>query len=437
MMSFRARLLAGQVTTLGVTIASAVVAILALETTTRSADRVAAQLVSDVAVADELRLDGERLVATSRGYLLSGEESYKVRARGVDAQLDSALGRLSNAHPDAIAQLERDVRAYRDVVTRAETQRALTSDPRAVLDIFDRELQPTRIAFEHDLNGFVEHEQARYETARRRARLLAHGAQAALVATSVIAVALTIGLGVLFVRAMTRHFQRVEDATAAAKMVATAREELMTVVSHDLRTPLQSIMLNASMLGGCDAKRIEAIERAANAMQALIDDLLDTARIEHDEIALHREPFAVGPLLADAVGLSAHSAVQRGVTLTSRASPELVVEMDRQRVVQILSNLIGNALKFVPVGGQVTVSAVGDERAVRFTVADTGSGIATEQLPHIFDRYYRPEQADQSGLGLGLYICRRLVEAHHGNIGVESIVGVGTTFWFTLPAGPA
>ncbi len=437
-MSFRTRLLVVQATALVITIASAVVAIVALEVTTHSADRVTAKLVRNVALAEELRLDGERLVATSRGYLLSGEESYHSRSRGLEAQLDATLDRIVHLSADDVSPIERAAHAYVEMVRTANAQRAVADDPHAVLEIFDRELRSKRDTFERDVDDFVQLEQARFEAGRQHLRSLARGAQGVLVVTSALAVALSIGIGVFAGRALTRHVQRAEAATTAAQSVVAAREELMAVVSHDLRSPLQAIVLNASLLGGGDQRRIDAIERAASMMRALVDDLLDTARITSGEIDLHRERCDADGLLTEVVEMHASSARERGIELSVVPASSLALDVDRRRIFQILSNLIGNALRFVAPGGRVTVSAIGDDKEVQFDVSDTGSGIPADQLAHVFERYYRADrQEDQEGLGLGLYICRRLVEAHRGRIGVESVVGTGTTFWFTLPIGPA
>ena len=440
-MSFRRRLLVGQATALAITIANAVIAIVALEATTRSADRVTAQLVNDVALAEQLRFNGERLVATSRGYLLNGEDDYLVRARGREAQLDATLERIARGPDHVVSQIERDAHAYIDVAKQAESQRALASDPRAVLETFDRQLEPRRVAFERDVDGFVALQQARYEAGRSHAHGLARGAQAVLAVTSAIAVVLSVGLGVLFVRTMTRHFHRVEKAAVAAQSVAAAREELIAVVSHDLRSPLQAIMLNARLLGRGDPRHVDAIGRAAASMRALLDDLLDTARVDGGALQLHRERCDAERLLAEAVEAFASTALEGRVALTGQAPAAFMVEVDRQRILQILSNLIGNALRFVSPGGSVTVTVAGGDREARFAVTDTGSGIPADQLSRVFERYYRSGHhaghAGHAGLGLGLYICRQLVEAHRGQIGVESVVGAGTTFWFTIPAGPA
>jgi signal transduction histidine kinase len=126
------------------------------------------------------------------------------------------------------------------------------------------------------------------------------------------------------------------------------------------------------------------------------------------------------------------------IKLESHVAPNLpLVLADATRISQVLSNLVGNAVKFTGRGGLISISAERGEGEVRFSVIDTGSGIPPEQLPHIFGRFWQAKSADRRGIGLGLAIAKGIVEAHRGRIWVESSVGLGSTFYFTLPTAPA
>jgi signal transduction histidine kinase len=227
----------------------------------------------------------------------------------------------------------------------------------------------------------------------------------------------------------------------AARAATEAREHTLAVVAHDLRNPLTAIRMDAEMLrsilgpglGDFERSSLVRIDDVATRMDGLIQDLLDVSRMERGGPALDLAAHDAGELLAEAADTLRPLAAAHGLRLEVRGCPA-PVHADGARVVQVVSNLVGNAVKFTPEGGAVTLSCEPDGEEVRFAVADTGSGIEPEQLPHIFGAFWQARHADRRGLGLGLSIARGFVEAHGGRIWVESEPGRGTTFFFTLPA---
>jgi signal transduction histidine kinase len=233
----------------------------------------------------------------------------------------------------------------------------------------------------------------------------------------------------------------------AAAEAARQRETLMAMVAHDLKNPVATIDLALKVLTQDDHTRapgggeqamerhaIGIIQRAAGRMYRLIHGLLDLSRADEGRLALEVGPIDPAAMIADAV--DAHSTLADGGGITLQAAIEarlLPVLADRERVAQILSNLVGNALKFTPRGGRVTVGASPSAAGVRFFVEDTGPGIAPEHLGRVFDRFWHAENNNRYGAGLGLYIAKTIVEAHGGSIGVESTLGAGAHFHFTLP----
>lgn len=236
-----------------------------------------------------------------------------------------------------------------------------------------------------------------------------------------------------------------------AKTAVRARDETLAIVSHDLRNPLAAILANAGLLekrlqgdeGERLRQRAQAIRRSANRMNHMIRDLLDLARIEAGGLELAPEPQPVGPLLADALEMFLPLAAEKGLDLavepdlegqglSAGATPQIVI--DRERILQVLSNLLGNALKFTPSGGTIRVKPRMEDGLFSIGVLDDGCGIVPGALPRLFDRYWqgRPEERRQ-GAGLGLYIARGIVEAHGGRIWALSEPGKGSAFWFTLP----
>ncbi len=228
------------------------------------------------------------------------------------------------------------------------------------------------------------------------------------------------------------------------KRVEAQREDLVRAVSHDLRTPLTIIQGHAQLLvqmaeatrqDGRQRHSAEAILGAARRMNAMIQDLVDSARLEAGQLRLQREPVELRHFLSD---LLERAKVALDVGRVRVEIPEglLPVNADPDRLERILSNLLSNALKYSPSDTEVKVAVKAAGGEVVVSVADRGVGIAPEDLPHMFERYYRAKAARKTqGLGLGLYITRMLVEAHGDRIWVDSEVGKGSTFSFTLPAG--
>lgn len=227
-----------------------------------------------------------------------------------------------------------------------------------------------------------------------------------------------------------------------SRRAVLAREETLAVVSHDLRNPLSAILASAGVLcrklppgeeGERIRKRAEAIRRSAERMNHLIRDLLDMARIESKRLQLDFALHSLESIVAEAMEMFQPLATEQRIRLTARVDPGCEVLCDRERLLQVLSNLLGNALKFTAAGGSVDVRVRRLEGDVRVEVQDTGMGIDPAALPHIFDRYWQARPSGRAGAGLGLAIARGIVEAHGGRIEAESEPGRGATFWFDLP----
>ncbi|HEU0093121.1 MAG TPA: GAF domain-containing sensor histidine kinase [Vicinamibacteria bacterium] len=233
----------------------------------------------------------------------------------------------------------------------------------------------------------------------------------------------------------------------AAERAAKARDELMAVVAHDLKNPLNTIQLALRALLDSDGsgddeggKRalerhaLGAIQRAADRMYRLIHDLLDVARADAGRLWIQPAPADPEVLLREALEAHCQVAAAKGVTLEAAADEPLPsVLADRERIAQVFSNLIGNALKFTPGGGRVSVRGWRATPGVRFAVEDTGPGIPRDQQPHVFDRFWQATNAPAMGTGLGLSIAKAIVEGHGGSIKVDSAPGQGTRFEFSLP----
>jgi PAS domain S-box-containing protein len=231
---------------------------------------------------------------------------------------------------------------------------------------------------------------------------------------------------------------------AEAQEALRAREDLLAIVSHDLRNPLGVVLASTALLLKSNLppdkqerarRQVEAIQRAGNRMNRLIRDLLDFASIQAGRLSVSKQPQDVGAMVSEVLEVTEPLAAAKSQRLVADVAPELAIRCDHDRVIQLFSNLVGNAVKFTPEGGTITVHATREGEVVRFLVEDTGPGIPAEELPHVFDRYYQAQRKNRDGIGLGLSIARGIVEAHGGRIWVESEDGKGSRFFFTLPSG--
>jgi signal transduction histidine kinase len=222
--------------------------------------------------------------------------------------------------------------------------------------------------------------------------------------------------------------------------VIDAREEILRIVAHDLRSPLNTISMATNLLLDIPAtesdrvKRLKIIKRTGEGMERLIKDLLSVTAIEAGRLSIDPRKLRVEDLFRDASEMLEATVREKSITLTvDRAADLPPVRGDPARVLQVFSNLVGNAVKFTPAGGVITLSAVRADGGVRCAIADTGSGISPEELPRIFGKFWQSKRGDHRGVGLGLAIARGIVEAHGGSIGVRSEVGRGSVFSFSLP----
>ncbi len=224
---------------------------------------------------------------------------------------------------------------------------------------------------------------------------------------------------------------------AEARAAVRLRDEMVAFVSHDLRDPLQAISAATATLrlepqSADNAESIESIARASTQMGRLVQDLLDVSIIEAGRLPLDREPVDLADLMRELQTLAAPQIKARRAHIELALAPGLpAVPMDRHRVLQVLLNLVGNALKFGAPGNRVTIGAERQDDAVRIWVQDSGAGIGAAQLARVFERFWRAGR--DAGVGLGLAVAKGIVEAHGGRIGVTSQLTSGSTFFFTLP----
>ena len=235
-----------------------------------------------------------------------------------------------------------------------------------------------------------------------------------------------------------------KEGEAERERVNRAREEVLSLLSHDLQNSVNALVLNTQLLLRIPAASERELRmrhyglvlgRSADSMGRLIRDMLDVQQIEQGRFRIDARPEPVIPLVREALeplqALADQKAVRLDVRLDSSAR---LAFCDRARIEQVLHNLVGNAIKFVPEGGEVVIETGREASRVRFAVADNGPGLEPDELTHVFDRHWQaPSNTLRRGSGLGLYIVKTIVEAHEGMAWAESTPGKGASFFFTLP----
>jgi len=241
----------------------------------------------------------------------------------------------------------------------------------------------------------------------------------------------------------TRLLDAERAARAQAERAVRVRDEVLAVVAHDLRNPLSRISTTAALLGEealapeNRPRLLGIIQQSSLVMDRLIRDLLDVARLEGGSLRIERRPVSLEAIVRDAAMTFETSASERGIAFETRVPEKHVtIEADAERLQQVIGNLLDNALRLTPDGGRVTLEARREDRRAIISVADTGPGIAPDELPHLFEGFWQGTRHRRGTAGLGLAIAKGIVEAHDGQISVTSTPGKGATFEIALKVAP-
>lgn len=395
-----------------------------------------------ITAAERLRWSAEQIVSTGRGFLISSDTAFLDRLTDAQVRFDEGIRVLTRGATDArTPRFVKTVAA--DAMEFRRRQDALVgslpiTDIRFVANRFEAELVPLQQKLSQSLADLIDYketsihsvyEQVRGERARLRQWLN-------VLLSGLVVASLTIA-GYI-VTLLGRSLRKEQAALDSARRALAARDEILGVVAHDLRNPLSSIAMRAELMretasSGPIRKHADSIYSVTQSMEHLIRSMLDVTTIESGHFTVNPAPCDVDDLLNETAERFDGIVAQKHVTLDRSSLPDAKVRADRERVLQVLGNLVGNAVKFTPGGGRVEVAAARTSSHVCFSVSDTGPGISPEHLPHVFDRFWKHETGGKKGTGLGLFIAKGIVEAHGGQIWVESAPDHGATFRFTLP----
>ena len=245
-------------------------------------------------------------------------------------------------------------------------------------------------------------------------------------------------------RTLAGSIDRQRETIEQLNRVNRTRDLFLATVSHEMRTPLAALSMRVDLMLKTHPELPEAVTKGLNAMRvhvrqeaAMVDDLIDAARTLTGQMSVVRAAVPLGRMVRDAVSTTEVSAHQKGIALTvspADCGDGITIAGDARRLQQVLWNLLLNAIKFTPPGGAIAVNIAVDASQVRIDVADSGQGIEADDLPHVFGAFTLQQHANATGLGLGLYIARRIVELHGGSLTVASAgAGQGSTFSIVLP----
>jgi signal transduction histidine kinase len=397
----------------------------------------------EITAVERLRWSAEAIVSAGRAFLLTGDDDALGSVRVAEATFDRVIVEVAGQGVSAvekgmIADVERAAHEFRDAQERLFAAREGATHE-AIAEQFTLDLLPRRDVLRTSVTRLVGYKEAALADVYR----LANGQRryVALRLYGLLAILSSAGLAGLLIisRRLTRAFRKERDAVREARRAVAARDEMMGIVAHDLRNPLGAISLQASLIrrmgpGEKTREQAGSIENVALRMEHLIRTMLDAATMEAGRFSIAPAGCDVERLLRECVAMFAATAGGKQIHLGYAPVEEgLEIWADRERLLQVLSNLVGNALKFTPRGGEVVLAATRQGAAIRFSVSDTGPGIPSENRGHVFERFWKSETGGTRGTGLGLYIAREIVEAHGGQIGVESRPGGGSTFHFTVP----
>lgn len=436
---FRTQLVIGVASLVMIAALGGILGVVTLYVSNRRAIAVTQEVVDDLTAIQLVRVRAEQVVSAARGYLLTGDAEDRAHMLASRSALEAAIdaSRRRQSEIDLLVKLailEQRVIDYAHATAQAVLARTEGGDLSALVAAFEERLEPRRTALDDAAGDLVASERAKVAHEALYTATSLRQVSLAMLLIAIAGVVVSMVLAVLVIRRLSAQYRRIADAEHVAEQAARNRKELLDIVAHDLLSPLNSVVLGLEVLEiqHGPLPRLGMIRDAAERMQRLIDDLVDTSRAELSRLSIERVDCSIAPLVDALVAQLQLRARRADITLQAKVPSALVARVDGSRVQQILANLVGNAIRVSPAKTRIEIAVSEIDNRVRFCVADEGPGIPAGECSLLFGAYQHGTQS-RGRLGLGLYICKTLVDAQGGTIGVESQVGRGSTFWFELP----
>ncbi len=422
-------------------LAISVTAAYGLNETIKTSRSIVDNYAQDLIISERLRAEEEALVSASRGYLITKNHSFLARENEALEKFLKDLNTLKSEdspaeHRKLILAMETASGFYLKILNdfmSAHSDKSL----KILAKAFEINLQPRHDAFQASVLNFVRYTKKQLEEQKVLINQTNEKFLNIFVAVSIFAITLSIWLAAFILRSSSRQLRRTQDAVKI-------REEVVETVAHDLKNPIAAIKLSNDLLlfsalknGNLTLadvqKRNKNIDRALNRATAIINSLLDLTKLKNNSLTLEKKNVSLQGLLQEVFELFELATKEKNIQFELRQGDQLPsLFCDSERIIQVLSNLMNNAIKFSPAGSQITLGAdpVGPDMV--FYISDKGPGISEQEQKHIFDRYWQTDSSKKKGTGLGLAICRGIVDSHKGRIWVESSTR-GSTFSFSIP----
>lgn len=400
---------------------------------------------------ERLRHLAESQISTSRSYFLLGSKALFDRQKQEKETMLESLAKFEKQYtlsqiPEIVQRIVGIEKQLQDVFDQGQEFRDKQTESKIVGQFYQAKTSPLAKQLNDAFNEIVNLHEAELNRARTEAQQAALGVEAripkGMTWLTILLVGLFAGLGILVLRLLSgqkRHVAERARLVAAAKTAIEARDEVVAAISQDLKEPLSALNDVAERLTLMpDASRIEEsaelIRSSVMGIEALVKDICDQKNVAMGGLTLRFDQLPIDDVLEDARQMLQPLAKQRDIRLQfDPSNPPALAFFDRERVLRVLWNLVGNAIKFSPQNSRIVVKARSDQQFVHISVADSGPGIPEKQLPQLFDDFWQaPKTADQ-GAGVGLSVVKTIVEAHGGTLQVNSHSGHGSTFTFSLP----
>jgi signal transduction histidine kinase len=396
-----------------------------------------------ITLAERLRWNLELVVSIAKGYLITGDPTVLARLTRAQDEMQSILATLvtqaaSTNERRILTELQKNATAF------ALAHQSLIADQTAsttdMLTRFEKNVLPLKNRVTVALDALAAHKEASITELYGQYSQDRDHLTALMYALLIVLVLAACAITALFSIYLSRAYRIERNAREAARKAMHAREELLGVVAHDLRNPLNAISMRATLVQRTTNpslvnQQAQSIVNIATRMDVLISDMLDLATIEAGRFYVSAGPCEVAGILGKVQEVFAPICAAKQISLRCEMRAEgMWMQADQVRILRVFSNILGNAVKFSPSGAEISIEASKTGENVMFAIADQGPGIPADQQPQLFDRFWRPASSQTKGTGLGLFIAKGIVEAHRGRLWVTSSSNRGSTFYFCVPA---
>lgn len=394
-----------------------------------------------ITLAERLRGFGAQIAAAARGYVITGNPDLLTMMHNAEAEFDQTVKtmkttKLTTEEMRFMVEVEQSATDYRRVQQALVPQAA---NQNAVKQWLQTEVLPRQLVFARTLDRFVAHEQDEIQNTYVQARNDRNEVTAWIYGMLGILFLASLAVAGYVTRLLARSYRATDKALAISRRALAGRDELIGIVAHDLRNPLAAITLRTMAIRQRDMpdpvrRQVEAVENIAMRAEYIIKTMLDVSEIEEGRFAISPTHCNVDKIVDNAVAMVENVAASKQLQIKSMVTPvSLAVRADQERVLEVLSNLIDNAIKVAPPGSTITIDVTREDDRVRFTVSDAGPAIPSELLSHMFARFWEGPVRDRNRTRVSLFSAKAIVEAHGGTIRADSAER-GASFTFTLPA---